>query len=111
MTKLMSYLAVPAIALSVAYPSVAAAPQFQTVAPVAFMKDLSSGAVLFAKDADRRMPPASMAKMMTAYVIFDPSHLDNPPDLAYYAATEEETDTFYAGCEIVDTVEPEDIVS
>ena len=71
MTKLMSYLAVPAIALSVAYPSVAAAPQFQTVAPVAFMKDLSSGAVLFAKDADRRMPPASMAKMMTAYVIFD----------------------------------------
>ncbi len=36
MTKLMSYLAVPAIALSVAYPSVAAAPQFQTVAPVAF---------------------------------------------------------------------------
>lgn len=71
MTKLMSYLAVPAIALSVAYPSAAAAPQFQTVAPVAFMKDLSSGAVLFAKDADRRMPPASMAKMMTAYVIFD----------------------------------------
>ncbi|MCC2978904.1 D-alanyl-D-alanine carboxypeptidase family protein [Sphingomonas sp. IC4-52] len=71
MTKLLSYLAVPAIALSVAYPSAASAPQFQTVAPVAFLKDLSSGAVLFAKDADRRMPPASMAKMMTAYVAFD----------------------------------------
>ncbi|OWK32710.1 D-alanyl-D-alanine carboxypeptidase family protein [Sphingomonas mucosissima] len=71
MTKLLSYLAVPAIALSIAYPSAASAPQFQTVAPVAFMKDLSSGAVLFAKDADRRMPPASMAKMMTAYVAFD----------------------------------------
>lgn len=71
MTKLLSYLAVPAIALSLAYPSAASAPQFQTVAPVAFMKDLSSGAVLFAKDADRRMPPASMAKMMTAYVAFD----------------------------------------
>jgi D-alanyl-D-alanine carboxypeptidase (penicillin-binding protein 5/6) len=71
MTKLLSYLAVPAIALSVAYPSAASAPQFQTVAPVAFMKDLSTGAVLFAKDADRRMPPASMAKMMTAYVAFD----------------------------------------
>lgn len=71
MTKLLSYLAAPAIALSIAYPSAASAPQFQTVAPVAFMKNLSSGAVLFAKDADRRMPPASMAKMMTAYVAFD----------------------------------------
>jgi len=46
-------------------------PSFETVAPVAFMEDLSSGAVLYAKDADRRMPPASMAKMMTAYVAFD----------------------------------------
>jgi D-alanyl-D-alanine carboxypeptidase (penicillin-binding protein 5/6) len=35
------------------------------------MEDLSSGAVLFAKDADRRMPPASMAKMMTVYVAFE----------------------------------------
>ncbi|MFS0736295.1 D-alanyl-D-alanine carboxypeptidase family protein [Sphingomonas sp. 1P06PA] len=49
----------------------AAAPPFDTPAPVAFMKDLSSGAILFARDADRRMPPASMAKMMTVYVVFD----------------------------------------
>ncbi|HEX8445288.1 MAG TPA: D-alanyl-D-alanine carboxypeptidase family protein [Sphingomonas sp.] len=49
----------------------AAAPPFDTPAPVAFMKDLSSGAILYAKDADRRMPPASMAKMMTVYVAFD----------------------------------------
>ena len=35
------------------------------------MEDLSSGAVLFARDADRRMPPASLAKMMTVYVAFD----------------------------------------
>ena len=35
------------------------------------MVDLSSGAVLFAKDADRRMPPASMAKMMATHVAFD----------------------------------------
>jgi D-alanyl-D-alanine carboxypeptidase (penicillin-binding protein 5/6) len=49
----------------------AAAPPFDTPAPVAFMKDLSSGAILYAKDADRRMPPASMAKMMTVFVAFD----------------------------------------
>ena len=46
----------------------------------------------------------------TIYVIFDPTHLDNPPDLAYYAATAEEVETFFQDCEIVDTVEPEDIV-
>ncbi|MEA1013428.1 D-alanyl-D-alanine carboxypeptidase family protein [Sphingosinicella sp. LY1275] len=51
-------------------PASAAAPPFDTVAPVAFMKDLSSGAILYAKDADRRMPPASMAKMMTTHVAF-----------------------------------------
>ncbi len=51
-------------------PAGAAAPPFQTAAPIAYMVDLSSGAVLFAKDADRRIPPASMAKMMTTYLAF-----------------------------------------
>jgi D-alanyl-D-alanine carboxypeptidase (penicillin-binding protein 5/6) len=46
-------------------------PPFETPAPVAYMVDLSSGAVLYAKDADRRMPPASMAKIMTVHVAFD----------------------------------------
>ena len=36
-----------------------------------FLADLQSGAVLFGWDSDRRIPPASMAKMMTAYVAFD----------------------------------------
>ncbi|MBX3593899.1 D-alanyl-D-alanine carboxypeptidase family protein [Sphingomonas sp.] len=52
-------------------PTAAQTPPFETSAPVAYMEDLSSHAVLFQKDADRRMPPASMAKMMTAYVAFD----------------------------------------
>jgi D-alanyl-D-alanine carboxypeptidase (penicillin-binding protein 5/6) len=34
------------------------------------MVDLSSGAVLYAKDPDRRIPPASMAKMMTTHLAF-----------------------------------------
>jgi serine-type D-Ala-D-Ala carboxypeptidase (penicillin-binding protein 5/6) len=54
-----------------AWPGIAAPPTFDTPAPVAYMEDLSSGAVLYPKDADRRMPPASMAKMMTVYVAFD----------------------------------------
>jgi D-alanyl-D-alanine carboxypeptidase (penicillin-binding protein 5/6) len=59
------------IALLLAAPAIATAPPFETPAPVAFLKDLSSGAILYAKDADRQMPPASMAKMMTVYVAFD----------------------------------------
>src|SRR5215213_5752191 len=49
----------------------AKAPPFDTPAPIAYLVDLSSGAVLFAKDPDRRIPPASMAKMMTTNVAFE----------------------------------------
>jgi D-alanyl-D-alanine carboxypeptidase (penicillin-binding protein 5/6) len=49
----------------------AAAPTFDTPAKVAYLIDLSSGAVLYAKNADTRMPPASMAKMMTTDVAFE----------------------------------------
>ena len=49
----------------------AAAPQFETEAKVAYLMDLSSGATLYAKNADVRMPPASMAKMMTTDVAFE----------------------------------------
>ncbi|HVM23026.1 MAG TPA: D-alanyl-D-alanine carboxypeptidase family protein [Sphingomicrobium sp.] len=49
----------------------AAAPTFETSAKVAYLIDLSSGAVLYEKNADLRMPPASMAKMMTTEVAFE----------------------------------------
>ena len=65
------YIFAPLAVVALAVPSIAAAPQFDIPAPIAFMKDLSSGAILFAKDPDRRMPPASLAKMMTVYVAFD----------------------------------------
>jgi D-alanyl-D-alanine carboxypeptidase (penicillin-binding protein 5/6) len=51
-------------------PAQAAAPPFETPAPIAYMIDLSSGAVLYAKDENRRIPPASMAKMMATHVAF-----------------------------------------
>ena len=63
-------LAAATVAIAATCPAVAA-PDYQTPAPVAYLQDLSSGAILYAKDADRRMPPASMAKMMTVYVAFD----------------------------------------
>ena len=51
--------------------SPAAAPPFETPAKVAYLIDLSSGAELLSKNADVRMPPASMAKMMTTEVAFE----------------------------------------
>ncbi|MCF8708807.1 D-alanyl-D-alanine carboxypeptidase family protein [Rhizorhapis sp. SPR117] len=54
----------------VAGPVTASAPPYSTEAPIAYMKDLSSGAVLYSKDPNRRIPPASLAKMMTAHIAF-----------------------------------------
>lgn len=51
-------------------PVAASAPSYDTSAPIAYMKDLSSGAVLLDKNGEKRIPPASMAKMMTAHVAF-----------------------------------------
>jgi D-alanyl-D-alanine carboxypeptidase (penicillin-binding protein 5/6) len=60
-----------AASLLVASAAPAAAPQFDTPANYAYLIDLSSGATLYAKNADARMPPASMAKMMTTEVAFE----------------------------------------
>jgi D-alanyl-D-alanine carboxypeptidase (penicillin-binding protein 5/6) len=49
----------------------AKAPQYETPAPIAYLIDLSSGAELLAKNADQRIPPASMAKMMTTELAFE----------------------------------------
>lgn len=57
-------------ASTLSLPATAQAPPIELEAPIAYMVDLSSGAVLFARDADHRIPPASMAKMMTTHVAF-----------------------------------------
>lgn len=43
----------------------------ESAAPVAYLTDVSSGATLYARDEKRRIPTASMAKMMTAWVAFE----------------------------------------
>lgn len=44
---------------------------FDSTAPVAYMVDVASGATLYSRASDRRIPTASMAKMMTAWVAFE----------------------------------------
>ncbi|MCA1652828.1 MAG: D-alanyl-D-alanine carboxypeptidase family protein [Sphingomicrobium sp.] len=69
MTRAVLLASIAAATLATAAP--AAAPPFETTAPIAYLIDLSSGAELLAKDADRRMPPASMAKMMETELAFE----------------------------------------
>ncbi|MCZ4273095.1 D-alanyl-D-alanine carboxypeptidase family protein [uncultured Maritalea sp.] len=45
--------------------------EFNTKAKFAVLMDYNSGTVLYQKDADERMEPASMAKLMTIAVVFD----------------------------------------
>lgn len=49
----------------------ASRPLYTTQAPIVMLKDLDSGAILFERGADKRFAPASMAKVMTAYVVLD----------------------------------------
>lgn len=44
---------------------------YATQAPIVMLKDMDSGAILFSRGADKRFAPASMAKVMTAYVVLD----------------------------------------
>ena len=55
--------------LAVVLPTQAAT--METQAEEAFLVDFQTGAVLLDKNADVRMPPSSMSKMMTAYMVFE----------------------------------------
>jgi D-alanyl-D-alanine carboxypeptidase (penicillin-binding protein 5/6) len=44
--------------------------EFQTAAPYAILLDGTTGAVLFEKGADTPVPPSSLAKLMTAELVF-----------------------------------------
>ena len=69
MIRATLFLTAASLALASAAP--AKAPPFDTPAPIAYLVDLSSGAVLLSKNSDQRIPPASMAKMMTTNVAFE----------------------------------------
>lgn len=58
-----------ALALGQAVP--AAAQLFETRAKEAFMVDAETGSILFSKESDRPIPPASLAKLMTMELVFN----------------------------------------
>ncbi|MFW5833563.1 MAG: D-alanyl-D-alanine carboxypeptidase family protein [Pseudomonadota bacterium] len=66
----MRLLAAFAIGLALLAP-LRPASAFETLAPAAILLDFPSGQVLFEKNADEPRPPASMSKLMTAFMVFD----------------------------------------
>ncbi len=54
-----------------ALPGPVAAAVFDTAAKAAILIDYRTGQVLFAKNPDEPRPPASMSKLMTAYLVFE----------------------------------------
>jgi D-alanyl-D-alanine carboxypeptidase (penicillin-binding protein 5/6) len=44
---------------------------FETIAQSAYVLDVNTGTVLYAKEADRPIPPASMSKLMTLNMLFE----------------------------------------
>ena len=48
-----------------------ATPGFETSARAAYVLDQATGTVLLAKNAEEPLPPASMSKLMTLYVVFE----------------------------------------
>ena len=44
---------------------------FETKATHALLMDADTGHIMFEKEADIPMPPASMSKLMTVYIVFD----------------------------------------
>jgi len=59
------------IALAILTIGTAQAQQIDTKARHAIMIDLETDAIILEKDADVPMPPASMSKLMTIYMVFD----------------------------------------
>lgn len=54
--------------------AVAPASAFDTNARAAWVYDLTTGTVLMEKNADQPLPPASMSKLMTLYMLFEALH-------------------------------------
>ena len=76
MRKISRFALIPSVALLFAGQANAqdrenAGPPNANDAPIAFLLDLTSGQVLFAREEDRRFMPASITKVMTTFLAFE----------------------------------------
>src|SRR5699024_12071369 len=64
-----------ALLVFVGQPNITEAKSFETKAKTAIHVDADSGKILYAKDENEALPPASMTKMMTEYLVLE--QIDN----------------------------------
>jgi D-alanyl-D-alanine carboxypeptidase (penicillin-binding protein 5/6) len=69
--SILPRLATLAVILALAVPAAAEAAKIETNAREAILMDYDTGQVLFQKNADELMPPASMTKIMTVFLAFE----------------------------------------
>ncbi|MDX5362105.1 MAG: D-alanyl-D-alanine carboxypeptidase [Alphaproteobacteria bacterium] len=69
--RIVRVAALAMLALTVAAGLARAQVAFETQAREAILLDATTGAVLFEKNPDTPMPPASMSKLMTTYMVFE----------------------------------------
>lgn len=65
------FIALLLVLSALSFSGIANAQLYQTKAQQALLLDADTGTVLFAKEADTRIPPASLAKIMTMEVVFN----------------------------------------
>ena len=59
------------LASALVFAAGAANAAFETRAKAAWLYDVTTGTVLFEKNAEEPLPPASMSKLMTLYMLFE----------------------------------------
>lgn len=70
-SKFFAVAAVALIAAVISHPAVAQLGQVETQARQMILLDYDTDTVIFEKNADELMPPSSMSKLMTAYMVFE----------------------------------------
>ena len=73
--KLLMLVVLTIACFVVMQPNITEAKAIETKAKTAIIVDVDTGKVLYAKDADEALPPASMTKMMTEYIVLE--HIAN----------------------------------
>ncbi len=69
--KLLRFSTLVVVGLTLALGATARAATIDTAARQALLLDMTTGTVLFEKNADQKMPTSSMSKIMTMYMVFE----------------------------------------
>ncbi len=85
MRRLAAGLLAAALSVGLAVPALAANPTYQLTSPVALLMEVDSRQIIYQKNMDQTMYPASTTKIMTALLAFENADLDETITMSYEA--------------------------